>query len=158
MIQRLAVAAAAFSLALCGADVNSQLFERLQYRSIGPASMGGRITDVEGVAGRPELVYVATASGGLFKTVNGGTTNVPVDGSLDLNAPAAFVGAFQVSVTTTDGALTTTETFRINSTDTAPVPVPVPAQTISVSSNMPRDFRSRIKPAIAWSVSRAFFS
>jgi photosystem II stability/assembly factor-like uncharacterized protein len=40
--------------------------------------MGGRITDVEGVAGRPELVYVATASGGLFKTTNGGTTWTPI--------------------------------------------------------------------------------
>ena len=40
--------------------------------------MGGRITDVEGIPGRPELVYVATASGGLFKTINGGTTWTPI--------------------------------------------------------------------------------
>src|SRR5580693_8969580 len=74
MIRRVLAAMAAFSFGLWGADLNSSLFERLEYRSIGPASMGGRITDVEGVDGRPELVYVATASGGLFKTTNGGAT------------------------------------------------------------------------------------
>jgi photosystem II stability/assembly factor-like uncharacterized protein len=72
------VAALSFAAALSAADLNSALFDRLEYRSIGPASMGGRITDVEGVAGRPELVYVATASGGLFKTTNGGTTWMPI--------------------------------------------------------------------------------
>ena len=49
----------ALSLPLLPADLNSSLFERLEFRSIGPASMGGRITDVEGVAGNPALVYVA---------------------------------------------------------------------------------------------------
>jgi photosystem II stability/assembly factor-like uncharacterized protein len=78
MFYRVLAATAAFSMALWGADLNSSLFERLEYRSIGPASMGGRITDVEGVDGRPELVYVATASGGLFKTTNGGTTWTPI--------------------------------------------------------------------------------
>jgi photosystem II stability/assembly factor-like uncharacterized protein len=71
-------ATAALSVAAWSAELNSSLFDRLEYRSIGPASMGGRITDVEGVAGRPELVYVATASGGLFKTTNGGTTWTPL--------------------------------------------------------------------------------
>src|SRR5215469_7109326 len=78
MKQQLLVTFTSLSLTLWGADLNPSLFERLEYRSIGPASMGGRITDVEGVAGRPELVYVATASGGLFKTVNGGTTWTPI--------------------------------------------------------------------------------
>src|SRR5579859_4137293 len=58
--------------------LDSALFERLEFRSIGPASMGGRITDVEGIPGNAALVYVATASGGLFKTTNGGTTWTPI--------------------------------------------------------------------------------
>src|SRR2546423_15112615 len=53
-------------------------FERLEWRSIGPANMGGRIADIEGVAGRPDIVYVATASGGLFKTTNGGGKWTPL--------------------------------------------------------------------------------
>jgi len=78
MISRMLAATAALSVAAWSAELSSALFDRLEYRSIGPASMGGRITDVEGVAGRPELVYVATASGGLFKTTNGGTTWTPI--------------------------------------------------------------------------------
>src|SRR5258708_20298287 len=58
--------------------LDSALFERLELRSIGPASMGGRITDVEGIPGNPALVYAATASGGLFKTINAGTTWTPI--------------------------------------------------------------------------------
>jgi photosystem II stability/assembly factor-like uncharacterized protein len=60
------------------ADLNSELFERLEWRNIGPATMGGRITAIRGIPGDPALVYVATASGGLFKTVNAGTTWTPI--------------------------------------------------------------------------------
>ena len=42
-----------------------EAFSRLEWRSIGPANMGGRIADVEGVPGDPNVVYVASASGGL---------------------------------------------------------------------------------------------
>lgn len=53
-------------------------FERLEWRSIGPANMGGRTADVEGVPGDPNTVYVATASGGLWKTTNGGVRWTPI--------------------------------------------------------------------------------
>ena len=53
-------------------------FSRLEWRSIGPANMGGRITDVEGVPGDPNIVYVASASGGLWKTTNGGVKWTPI--------------------------------------------------------------------------------
>src|SRR5512138_1624051 len=53
-------------------------FSQLEWRSIGPANMGGRVADVEGVPGDPNVVYVASASGGLWKTTNGGTTWKPI--------------------------------------------------------------------------------
>ncbi|HEV7798690.1 MAG TPA: hypothetical protein VGO73_11065 [Pyrinomonadaceae bacterium] len=53
-------------------------FQRLEWRSIGPANMGGRTADVEGVPGNANIVYVATGSGGLWKTVNGGVTWKPI--------------------------------------------------------------------------------
>src|SRR5260370_7309665 len=61
-----------------GSALDSSLFERLEFRNVGPASMGGRITDVEGIPGNPRLVYVPTASGGLLKTTNGGSTWTPI--------------------------------------------------------------------------------
>jgi photosystem II stability/assembly factor-like uncharacterized protein len=53
-------------------------FARLEWRSIGPANMGGRVADVESVPGNANIVYVATASGGLWKTVNAGVTWKPI--------------------------------------------------------------------------------
>lgn len=55
-----------------------EAFQNLEWRSIGPANMGGRVADVEGVPGNANLVYVASASGGLWKTVNGGVTWKPI--------------------------------------------------------------------------------
>ncbi|MFM8274606.1 MAG: WD40/YVTN/BNR-like repeat-containing protein, partial [Gemmata sp.] len=47
---------------------------KLNWRNIGPANMGGRVTAVAVVESDPTTYYVATASGGLLKTVNNGTT------------------------------------------------------------------------------------
>jgi len=58
--------------------VDASLFENLTWRNIGPAIMGGRLTDIEGVPGNPDVVYVASASGGLWKTTNGGITWTPI--------------------------------------------------------------------------------
>ncbi len=58
--------------------IDVKAFEHLEWRSIGPANMGGRTADVEGVAGNPNLVYVGTASGGIWKTTNGGMSWTPI--------------------------------------------------------------------------------
>jgi photosystem II stability/assembly factor-like uncharacterized protein len=54
------------------------LFKNLRWRNIGPANMGGRITDIEGVPGNPRVVYVGTASGGVFKTTDMGIRWTPL--------------------------------------------------------------------------------
>src|ERR1041385_7572079 len=46
----------------------------LNWRPIGPANMGGRITALAVVESDPSCYYVATASGGLLKTINNGST------------------------------------------------------------------------------------
>jgi photosystem II stability/assembly factor-like uncharacterized protein len=51
-----------------------KLFKGLEWRSIGPANMGGRISDFAAVESNPAQYYVATATGGVFKTSNQGTT------------------------------------------------------------------------------------
>ncbi|HTS18210.1 MAG TPA: hypothetical protein VMP11_11600, partial [Verrucomicrobiae bacterium] len=50
------------------------LLDKLEWRGIGPAAMGGRVSGIEGVPGNPHLLYAAMGSGGLFKTTNGGVT------------------------------------------------------------------------------------
>ncbi len=52
------------------ADVSSQF----KWRNIGPANMGGRVTALAVNEDDPTNYWVATASGGLLKTVNNGTT------------------------------------------------------------------------------------
>ena len=54
------------------------LLRELRYRSIGPASMGGRVDDIEAVESDPFTVYVGFATGGLWKTTNNGTTWTPL--------------------------------------------------------------------------------
>ncbi|MDW8354022.1 MAG: hypothetical protein RMK57_05775 [Bryobacterales bacterium] len=52
--------------------------EGLAWRFIGPAIMGGRVTDVEGVPGDPAVIYAGFASGGLWKSTNGGHSWTPI--------------------------------------------------------------------------------
>ena len=57
---------------VCAGSLSAQLTTPLdsttlagfRWRAIGPANMGGRVTDVEGVPGNPKIFYVATAAGG----------------------------------------------------------------------------------------------
>jgi photosystem II stability/assembly factor-like uncharacterized protein len=71
---------AACTLSLTGASLSraqapaEALFQPFQWRTIGPANMVGRITDIEAVESKPAVVYIATASGGIFKSANGGVT------------------------------------------------------------------------------------
>jgi photosystem II stability/assembly factor-like uncharacterized protein len=52
----------------------AEALARLEWRSIGPANMGGRVTAVEGVPGDPKVFWVAGADGGVWKTANAGVT------------------------------------------------------------------------------------
>ena len=53
-------------------------FDALNFRSIGPAVMGGRIQDVEVDPRDHSVIYVGAAAGGIWKTVNKGTTWEPI--------------------------------------------------------------------------------
>ncbi len=61
-----------------GVTLDERLIPSLEWRSIGPAGQGGRITDVEALPHRPATIYLGTASGGVFKSVNHGTTWTPL--------------------------------------------------------------------------------
>jgi photosystem II stability/assembly factor-like uncharacterized protein len=46
----------------------------MRFREIGPATMGGRINDIEVVSSDSRIIYAATAAGGILKSINGGTS------------------------------------------------------------------------------------
>ncbi len=56
------------------AAVPANLDRLFAWRPIGPANMGGRITGLAVVEADPTCYYAATASGGLLKTINNGST------------------------------------------------------------------------------------
>ncbi|MDE3156159.1 MAG: hypothetical protein KGN76_13740 [Acidobacteriota bacterium] len=56
----------------------SHLVDALHWRNVGPAIMGGRIDDIVADPANPAIVYVGAATGGIWKTVNGGTTWTPI--------------------------------------------------------------------------------
>src|SRR5215216_5675266 len=52
--------------------------KRFVFRSIGPASMGGRIDDITAVEQNPYIIYVGFATNGVWKSTNNGTTWQPI--------------------------------------------------------------------------------
>jgi hypothetical protein len=73
--------------------VEPALVNAYKWRSIGP-NRGGRSIAVSGVKGRPLDGYFGATGGGLWKTVDGGTTWTPVtDGQIN----SSSVGAVAVS-------------------------------------------------------------
>ncbi|WP_367387913.1 WD40/YVTN/BNR-like repeat-containing protein [Lewinella sp. LCG006] len=58
--------------------LQSSTYSALAFRSVGPAVTSGRIADFAVHPDNKDVYYVATASGGVWKTVNHGTTFTPV--------------------------------------------------------------------------------
>jgi len=58
----------------------SSIFKSMKWRFIGPTNISGRMTDVAVVSpkGKSYVIYLAGASGGVWKTENEGTTWIPV--------------------------------------------------------------------------------
>ncbi len=85
-VARLPLVAILLSVALLGMQTHAQQkpapaaaapadpFPGLKFRNIGPAVMGGRVDDLAVLESNPAVFYVGTATGGLWKTVNNGTT------------------------------------------------------------------------------------
>ncbi|MEP6914463.1 MAG: glycosyl hydrolase [Acidobacteriota bacterium] len=61
-----------------GAGLDARALRGLEFRGLGPALATGRVQDIEIDPKNPSVWYVATAFGGLWKTVNRGVTFKPV--------------------------------------------------------------------------------
>ena len=77
---------------------DSTLFAGLHYRMIGP-TRGGRVTTVMGVPSEPRTFYMGVASGGVWKTTDGGTSWRPIS---DGYFAAASTGSIDVSLSNPD--------------------------------------------------------
>jgi photosystem II stability/assembly factor-like uncharacterized protein len=67
-------------------------YKKLKFRNIGPAA-GGRVCRAAGVPGDPLVYYVATAAGGMWKSVDGGKTFNPIMDDM----PTSTIGALAIA-------------------------------------------------------------
>ncbi|HMG06388.1 MAG TPA: hypothetical protein VK581_13095 [Chthoniobacterales bacterium] len=59
-------------------QLNDVFFKNLKVRAIGPAVMGGRVSDIAIDPRNPALFYVGLATGGVFKTSDNGVSFEPI--------------------------------------------------------------------------------
>src|SRR5258706_14362089 len=91
----LAAFVSAVSLSWAGPDElfrGPEAFKGIKYRWVGPA-VGGRAPRFQGVPGSPGVYWLATAAGGIFKTVDGGVHWKPVFE----DQPVASIGSLAVA-------------------------------------------------------------
>jgi photosystem II stability/assembly factor-like uncharacterized protein len=74
-------------------SVDPALFRGMQYRLVGH-SRGGRATTVTGVPSQPKTFYMGVASGGLWRTTNGGESWEPIT---DNKVPVGSMGSVVVA-------------------------------------------------------------
>jgi photosystem II stability/assembly factor-like uncharacterized protein len=77
--------------ALVAGQSDTLAYSRLKFRYIGPE--GNRISTVTGVIGNPNVIYAGAASGGVFKSTDGGIHWAPIFDS----QPVASIGAIMVA-------------------------------------------------------------
>lgn len=80
------------SSTLIAQKLDMELFNGLKPRSIGPAGMSGRVTAIDVVRKNTEIIYVGTASGGLWRSTSGG---VSWEAIFD-DQPAASIGSVAI--------------------------------------------------------------
>ncbi|MFK7969057.1 MAG: WD40/YVTN/BNR-like repeat-containing protein [Bacteroidia bacterium] len=73
-----------FILSICslglvfGQNPDLEQFSAMKARSIGPAGMSGRVTSIDVVHAQSDIIYVGTASGGVWKSESGGIAWKPI--------------------------------------------------------------------------------
>ena len=72
--------------------LNMDKLEGMKARSIGPAGMSGRVTAIDVVLNNPDIMFIGTASGGLWRSKSGGVSWEPVFDSMSV----ASIGAVAI--------------------------------------------------------------
>jgi len=68
----------ACSTLLFSQEFSMDLVKNMKPRNIGPGGMSGRVTSIDVVESNPEIIYVGTASGGIWKSTSGGVKWEPI--------------------------------------------------------------------------------
>ncbi|MFD1064188.1 WD40/YVTN/BNR-like repeat-containing protein [Winogradskyella litorisediminis] len=63
---------------LSAQDFSMDMVKNMKPRNIGPGGMSGRVTAIDVVNSNPDIMYVGTASGGLWKSTSGGIKWEPI--------------------------------------------------------------------------------
>ena len=66
------------SMSLIAQDISLDVLKNMKPRNIGPGGMSGRVTSIDVVLNNTDIMYVGTASGGLWKSESGGITWAPI--------------------------------------------------------------------------------
>ena len=67
-----------FGTVVNGQNFSTTMMENIKPRNIGPGGMSGRVTAIDVVNNKPDIIYVGTASGGLWKSESGGIKWSPI--------------------------------------------------------------------------------
>src|ERR1044071_8402279 len=78
-------------LSVTAQDSRKDMLGVLRFRHIGPT--GNRLTSVVGIPGEPNVYYVGAASGGIWKTTDGGVHWEPIFDS----QPVSSIGALAIA-------------------------------------------------------------
>ncbi|WP_424964296.1 WD40/YVTN/BNR-like repeat-containing protein [Ekhidna sp.] len=68
----------AFSTVALAQKLDMEAFKNMAPRNIGPAGMSGRVTAIDVVTDEPDVMYVGSASGGVWKSTSGGIDWEPI--------------------------------------------------------------------------------
>ncbi|MEM7417317.1 MAG: hypothetical protein AAF389_17570 [Gemmatimonadota bacterium] len=97
-----ALAYAVFSIGVLTGPTSAQVpfdaLSTLTARSVGPSGQGGRINAIDALIDDPDVIYVGAAAGGVWRSVNGGTTWDPI---FD-DQPVQSIGAIAVDQSNPD--------------------------------------------------------
>src|SRR5216684_2556566 len=80
-------------LPMLAQQFDASLYEGMRWRQIGPFR-AGRVSAVAGIPGNAAVYYMGTPGGGIWKTVNAGTTWLPIS---DGQIPVSSIGSIVVS-------------------------------------------------------------
>ncbi|MBO6522481.1 MAG: hypothetical protein JJ971_01525 [Balneolaceae bacterium] len=80
------------AMPLSAQQLDMDLMKGIEPRNIGPAGMSGRITAIDVVEMNPDIMYVGSASGGIWKSESGGIAWEPIFDDYE----AASIGAIDI--------------------------------------------------------------